>query len=129
MSFSVDPYLGRTYDRRTYHCWHLFADAWLDLTGDNLSGPSAKLDTLLGRWDGTYFQQVPEPVSPCAVLMLRPPAVPHVGLFHKGRVLHIRAEGARHDRLPDAVLGFDEVRFYAKRHADPKPAGPGLVGA
>lgn len=115
--FSVDPYLAKTYDRRDYHCWHMLTAAWRELTGDDLQL------SLTGR-HGPLLRPVPQPVSPCVVLMYQPGAVPHAGLYRNGRVLHIDRRGARFERLEDAIRGSAEVRYYAKRHPDPRPAEP-----
>jgi len=122
--FSVDRFLGRPYDRRRYHCWHLVCEAWLDLTGTDL-GPVPDWDEreVLARFSA--FAASPEPVSPCIVLMLTPPSVPHAGVFLRGRVLHIRPEGARFERLKDATRGFEEVRYYAARNPHREPARTG----
>lgn len=128
MSFSPDRYLARQYDKRRYHCWHLVTDGWRDLTGEDL-GPVPDWDDGAVLRQFSRYCRADRPVSPCIVLMLRPPGVPHAGLFIRGRVLHIRAEGARYERLEDATRGFAEVRFYAARDADPKPAGAGELGA
>lgn len=121
--FSADRYLDRSYDRRRYHCWHLLCEAWRDLTGDELGLDTPGWDQadVAARFDS--YERVSRPRSPSVVLMLRPPGVPHVGLFRNGRVLHIREDGVRNERLADATRGFDEVRYYAKRDADREPAG------
>jgi hypothetical protein len=108
--FSVDRYLDRTYDRRNYHCWHLIAEAWRDLTGEELELSQT------GR-HGPGFERVDQPTNPCIVMMIQGGKVPHAGLYRNGRVLHIRQTGARFERLADATRGFAEVRYYAKRHS------------
>jgi hypothetical protein len=102
----------------------MLSEAWLELTGVDLGCETAKHAALEARLVPDVLVQVPEPVSPCIVLMLCATVVPHAGLFRNGRVLHIRQDGARNERLEDATRGFSEVRYYAKRHPDPRPAGP-----
>lgn len=117
MSFSVDAYLGRSFDEVRYNCWDLLRDAWLELTGEDLGCrtpvPASPL-AMRRRFDQeeAEFARLEQPRSPCIVLMRRPRATPHVGLFWQRRVLHIQPGGARYDRLADARLGFSDVRFY-----------------
>lgn len=119
--FSVDPYLGREYRRAQYECWDLLRDAWLELTGFDMGERPAAAGAALSVW--RHFRQLAVPVSPSVVLMRRPRAVPHVGLFWRGRVLHIQPEGARYEPLERASFGFTEIGFYAHatRHADRRP--------
>jgi hypothetical protein len=92
------------------------AEAWRDLTGEDLQL------SVTGR-PGPYFHPVAKPVNPCVVLMIRPGRVPHAGLFRNGRILHIDDRGVRFECLDVAIYGYSEVRYYAKRNADPRPAG------
>lgn len=134
MSFSVDRYLGRRFDEVSYNCWDLLREAWLDLTGDDIGHRTPTPATPLAmrrRFDAeeAEFERLPEARSPCIVLMRRPRAVPHVGLFWKGRVLHIQPSGVRYDRLADATLGFTEIRFYATRHVHRQSDGAEKLGS
>lgn len=109
--FSVDPYLGRDYDPATYDCWDLLREAWLELTGFDIGPRPPAAAAALAIW--RHFARLPEPRSPSIAFMRRPRFVSHVGLFWRGRVLHIQPEGARYERVEQASLGFSEVGFYA----------------
>lgn len=115
--FSVDPYLARDFDQVRYNCWDLLRDAWRELTGIDIGHRTPSPATPLAmrrRFDREEadFVRLPEARSPSIVLMRRPKAVPHVGLFWRGKVLHIQPGGARYEPLAIAGLGFPEVRFY-----------------
>lgn len=118
MTPSVDPYLGRTYDRRRYDCLHFAADVWRDLTGEDLR---ERLAGLLGAPADRHvrlrhlraFRHLAAPRSPCLVLFQRPRTPPHIGVFLRGRVLHLREQGAVHQPLELAALGWTSVRCYA----------------
>lgn len=117
MGFSTDPYLAKAYDRRSYNCWHMLCEAWRDLTGEDLQ-------MSLTLRPGQYMGIVERPVNPCVVVMINPGTPAHAGLYRNGRVLHIHETGARFERLADATRGYGEVRFYAKRSPNPRPAEP-----
>lgn len=115
--FSVDPYLGRTYVPHTYDCWDMLAEAWLELTGFDIGPRPTAPEAALAIW--RHFHRLPAAASPSIAFMRRRRLVSHVGLFWKGRVLHIQPEGARYERIEQASLGFTEVGFY---HHAARPA-------
>lgn len=115
---SVDKYLDRKLDRETYNCLHFSDDVWFDVTGERLS---ERLGGLMGRL-GTKritkatvraFRRLVEPVSPCIVIMKRPGAQPHMGVFIRGNVLHIQEHGVEFLPISLAARGFKSVRYYA----------------
>lgn len=117
MRLAVDAYLARSYDPARFLCWDLVREAWLDMSGQDIGDRtphpasalaiSRRVASSLGD-----FEAIPEPESPCLVLMRQSRAVPHVGLFWRGRVLHIDQRGARFERLADATRGFERIGFY-----------------
>lgn len=135
MTFSVDPYMSREFHQERYNCWDLLREAWLELTGFDIGhrtpAPASPL-AMIRRFDReeSQFVRLPGPVSPSIVLMRRPRLVPHVGLFWRSKVLHIKETGPRYERRADAMFGFIEERFYtnADGHADRQPARPHDVG-
>jgi hypothetical protein len=118
VGFSVDPYLSRVYDPVRYDCWCLLREAWLELTGFDIGARPPAPAAALAIW--RHFDRLPAAASPSIALMRRPRIVSHVGLFWRGRVLHIQPDGARYEMLESASLGFTEVGFYthANRRSD-----------
>lgn len=117
MRLNVDSYLARRFDLARQNCWHLVRDAWLELTGNDLGDRTPERITtaaLMGRFDTDVpaFQLLAEPADPCIVLMRSPRAVPHVGIFHKRRVLQMTARGASFVPLDVATAGYSDVSFY-----------------
>jgi hypothetical protein len=113
----VDRYLARRFDLARQNCWHLVRDGWLELTGRDLGDRTPELLTaaaLRGRFDSDVpaFEELPSPAEPSIVLMRRPRAVPHVGLYYRARVLQMTPRGASYLPLPAAIAGFPDVRFY-----------------
>jgi hypothetical protein len=117
MSFSVDPYLSRTFHRVRSHCWHLTRDAWLELTGEDIG---ARIDDELGYaalaarfGSGTDgFEKLDGPRDPCLVMLTTPGRVPHCGVFYRGRLLQLARSGASWLPLEVATAGFSRVEFY-----------------
>lgn len=114
---SVDGYLGRRYDRTEYNCLHFARDVWRDLTGVDIT---TRLEGLLSpqnrhptRRHLRNFQLLQAPRDPCLVLMVRHRAAPHLGVYLRGRVLHIHDLGVEFLPVDVASRGFQNVRYYA----------------
>lgn len=114
---SVDKFLNKSYDASKYNCAHLVAEAWKDETGvdiaHTLAGfllPPADRRVILSEC--RHFTPIPAPVSPCIVLMQQRRRAPHVGIFLRGRVLHIKRSGVEFQPLDVVKIGFSRVRFY-----------------
>lgn len=117
MNLSVDLYLARKFDLARQNCWHLVRDAWLEMTGVDLGDRTPARITaaaLCGRFDSDVpaFRQLPGPQDPCIVLMRSPGAVPHVGIYHKRRILQMTQRGASFVPLESATSGYRDVGFY-----------------
>ena len=117
MSLEVDRYLARRFDLARSNCWHLLRDAWMELTGRDLGDRTPERITtaaLIGRFDTDVpsFERLDAPAEPSIVLMRSPGAVPHVGVYHRGRVLQMTARGASYVSLEAATAGFRDVEFY-----------------
>lgn len=113
---SIDCFHGRVYSDRRYTCYHFAREVWLHLTGVDLaqrvaglfgSVPLAKLQRAHVR----AFAPLPGPVSPCLVVMQRHRAVPHVGVYVDGRVLHLTRQGVEFQPIHVAGCGFTRIRY------------------
>ena len=106
---SVDRYLSRR-QAPGYDCLAFARDVWAGLTGEDLRG---RLDILHPDPRRLrVFERLSAPVDPCLVLMRRPRSQPHVGVYVRGRVLHLDAGGAKHVPLELVALSFLRVEFY-----------------
>lgn len=128
-----DRYLGLVFHREEFTCWDLIRRAWLDVTGFDIGDRTPHPATpaaMRARFDAeeSDFILLAGPVTPCIVLMRQRLAVPHVGLFWRGRVLHMRPAGVRYERLVDARRGFGQVSFHAAGPDHRQPAGPLHMG-
>lgn len=113
---SVDAYLGRTFHKASYNCLHFTRDVWLDLTGVDISDRLAGLWHLptkrVRRHNTRSFERLPGPIDPCLVLMQAPREAPHVGIYLRGRILHITTCGVEFMLLDVASRGFKTIRYY-----------------
>lgn len=115
---SIDRFLSKDYNKQTYNCAHLACDIWKLETGQDLSEflqgfLTKEKNRTVSRQDLARFHRLTKPISPCIVLMN--PAgkrSPHVGIFVRGRIVHITETGVVWQRLEMASLGFKTVRFY-----------------
>lgn len=103
---NIDHLFFRTYDRERYNCAHFVNEAWRYLFGLEINIPQFGDIDLKNR-----FKRIQKPVSPCIVIFAAK-SYSHVGLFYKGKVLHIRERGVRYEPLDTAKLAFRTVRFY-----------------
>lgn len=113
----IDPLFGKTYNPPHYHCSHFLCDAWQMVTGEDLTARMAGVLRAVStggikKSDFTPFRRIAKPESPCIVLLRRHGVSPHVGMFWRGRVLHISAQGVHYMPLRVVSIGFDKVSFY-----------------
>jgi hypothetical protein len=115
---SVDRYLDRQYEASSYNCAHFVCEVWEDMKGramaEVLSGflcAPARRQTRVSDLRRIRFLGRPE--SPCIVLLQSPRQRPHVGIWIRGRVLHLPERGAAQFQTLDVVrVGFQSVRFF-----------------
>lgn len=108
----VDDFLSRR-RRRGYDCLNFTAEVWLACTGEDLQG---RLQELLGprRRLGAgrrRFERLERPEEPCLVVMQSHRANPHIGVYLRGRVLHL-LHSAEFTKLEVATRGFTRVSYY-----------------
>jgi hypothetical protein len=115
---SVDRFLDRRYDPRRYNCLHFAAEVWAELTGEDAK---ERLDALIRaaigeeRLQGAAakrFKRLAAPESPSLVLMKRRGSEPHVGVFIRGRILHITTRGVEFFPPAIAAFGYQTVSYY-----------------
>jgi hypothetical protein len=117
MSFKVDPYLNRTFSFSSYNCWHFVQDVWKDLTGVDL-GNQVPDDKSIASYNtrATDFSKkltkLPNKKDPCIVLMLRDRTQPHIGVYYKGRLLHLGPRGAEYRPLEHVTGPYQTIEFY-----------------
>lgn len=117
MSFSTDKYLAREYRRGTYDCWSMAKDVWLELTGVDLRHLVPSGDTKADYESHTLeaastLRRVDDLQDPCLVLMQRKRLEPHVGVFYKGKLLHLNTHGAQYRPLEQITVPYPTVTYY-----------------
>jgi len=120
MSFTVDKYLKKTFNLKTYNCWHFAREVWQELTGDELmdltpENPSKTSCWLAVTYAEPRFLAIPGPESPCLVLMQRAEDIPHIGVYYKDKILHLRPQGVVWQQSILATAGFSKVFYYKQK--------------
>lgn len=117
MTLVIDNYLNKRFDPTHYNCWDFIRDVWLDITKVDIgcrtpspSTPKNKIKRFLN--EESEFIKVDEIVDPCIVLFKRNKGIPHVGVYTRGRVLHISEQGVKFEHLEIAKTGFNSVGFF-----------------
>lgn len=116
--FSVDKYLEKKHNMTTYNCWDFIREIWMDIkeqdigfrTPDNVTRKEMK--EKFAR-EEKQFKKLSEPVDPCIVLFKRRMILPHVGIYVRGKVLHLPEHSyGKFEPLGIVSLGFLETGFY-----------------
>lgn len=115
---SIDRYMTRRHDPRTYNCAHFVCEVWSDLRNPEIAnilrgflcGPTKRI----ARKSDLYgVRLLDKPEDPCLVLMQRPRSPPHVGVWLRGRVLHLQEKvGVQYQPIEVVSIGFKKVRFF-----------------
>lgn len=116
--FRVDDFLNRKHDMKSYNCWDfvreiLFREKGVDIgkrTPDQVT-----LSALKKQIDehSRLFPKLEKPKNFCIVLFKREKRLPHIGIFYKGKILHLPERShARFDPISIAALGFTTVEFF-----------------
>lgn len=114
---SIDEFFHRRYNRETYNCAHFAAEVWEKLTGESIAYKLRGIlvpvkDKVISFELRHAFRRLQVPQSPCLVLLQRRKVSPHVGVFIRGRVLHLHEQGVEFQPLEVVSIGFQNTRFY-----------------
>lgn len=115
---SVDKYLDKKYNLKNYNCVHFACDVYFSETGKNIHEIFyglllSKADRFVNMSSLKKMKKHKAPVSPCIVLFQARKCEPHVGVFIRGRVLHITPEGVKFEELSQAGYFFTKASFYS----------------
>ena len=115
---TFDDYFDRVYNSEHYNCAHFVCEVWKDETSQDISvnlqgflrAPKER-KALLPQLRA--FKRILQPQSPCIVLFQALREAPHVGIYLRGRVLHISSkQGVRFDLLECASIGAKKIGFF-----------------
>lgn len=114
---SLDKYFGRQYHPDTYNCAHFVCEVYKDLAGTDISNvlegflrPVAARTAVLATLRRVTL--LARPLSPCIAFMQRKVGGPHVGVWVRGKIIHLLENGSvQYQPLDVASRGFIRVRF------------------
>lgn len=104
--------------RPDYDCFDFANDVWEAETGEDLRGQlGADLRDFMallatGRTGARRLRRIPRPSSPSIVVMRGRVGDLHVGVYLRGRVLHLKDAGPEYMEVEVASRGFNRVAFY-----------------
>jgi hypothetical protein len=113
----IDKYFNATYNSKTYNCAHFVCQVWADMFGPKMGEIlegflCSKKDRRLIKKDLSQVTFIEKPDRTCIVLMQRPKASTHVGIWIDNKVLHITEKGVQLQPLDVASFGFKRIRFF-----------------
>ena len=106
---SIDKFLGREKNEK-YNCADFAAELWEYLTGK----PAAYLVRGWSIESRSRLQRIEKAVSPCIIIMYHKRVTPHVGIFVRGRVVHL-VHSVEVATIDVATRGFRNHRFYVPK--------------
>lgn len=106
---SIDKFLGRVRNE-TYNCADFAAELFEYLT----DRPALYLVKGWSIESRSRLQRIAKAVEPCIVIMYQKRVTPHVGIFVRGKVVHL-CNGVEVSTVDVATIGFRNHRFYVPR--------------
>lgn len=115
-NYSIDKFLNRM-PSKTYNCLDFVREAWLDMTGDDISERLPGLTVAFAERRGSAdrvkgFQRLEQPSNPCIAVFQRKNTTPHMGIYLNGRILHLHGNGVEFQPLVVARQYFRRVAYY-----------------
>lgn len=114
---SIDKFFFRKYDKNKYNCAHFVCEVWLEETGEDLS--EKLTGALLPKKERNIpisarhnFTKLDSPESPCLVIFQSKGVSPHIGIYLRGKVLHIKESGVEYQPIEVVGVNFKKIGFY-----------------
>jgi hypothetical protein len=119
LSFSINKWVcsGKVFSITEYNCWHFLRDVWRDATGHDLGDRvPASVKAYRDRFDvGAREEQtrIDSPVTPCIAYFPKArKATPHIGMYWRGKVLHLDHSGVVFERIDTMTARMGAVEYY-----------------
>lgn len=113
----IDDYLLKEFHPTKYNCWDFTRDVWKELTGTDLGQQTPSVHTPKDYTDralqvANTLTRLDQVADPCIVLFQRRRISPHVGVYYRGRVLHLDSRGAKYLPLDQVSATYTTVTYY-----------------
>lgn len=117
MILNIDKYLDRQFNDRSYNCFDFVREVWRDTTGKDLGHQTPAVHsvdtyTIQALSVADTLKKHESPQDPSIVLMLRKRLEPHIGIYYRGRVLHLNRQGAHYADFGHVTAPYITVQFY-----------------
>jgi hypothetical protein len=110
----VDRWLDRTRSQH-YRCFDFVREVWLATFGEDVGDRLKHFlnERQFALSDIKKCKVLNKPVDPCFVLMQRDRRIePHIGIWHRGKVLHLAGTGAQYLRLEAVAFRYTRITFF-----------------
>jgi len=110
--------MSKSHDAQNYHCGHFLLDAWMFITKQDIScaigGLLLPLDQCnMKGCDLTKLKWIDEPEDPCIMSMRNARGLGHVGIYVKGKMLHLAQHYPCIIPLEQVMTHYRGLRYYA----------------
>jgi len=114
---SLDFLYWQEYQKGSHTCWDFVVLAWKELTGIDLSLQAdfpEGLSNQMRFWKNQRKRLIllKKPKDPCIVFLFNAKRNPHVGVFHKGRILHLDENGPTAQMKSTVSMFYNKMEFY-----------------
>jgi hypothetical protein len=107
---------AKPFQIRSYNCWHFFRDAWMMATGEDVGNrvPDSIFAYREAFENGTSARnsKIATPISPCIAYFPDKVGSPHIGMYWKGRILHLDSFGPHYEAVNKACARMGDVEYY-----------------
>jgi hypothetical protein len=108
--------MGKIYHAKKYNCAHFACDVVQHITGKNinrdLAGLLMPVQNALAINRKT-IKRIAKPFDGCLVLATSKINTPHVGVFYRNHVIHLKETGAIAEGVATFSLHHERVAYYA----------------
>lgn len=119
-TLSINDYLLKTHNMRSYNCWHLVLDCvsefhgktYPDYTPGKITRDNLKeqfTPDRIGQFEKIHASKKQDGDI---VYMTHPIHIPHVGFLYKNKVLSMKRSGPTYENIIDASRGFKQLEYY-----------------
>lgn len=110
----IDNFLDRI-PSRTYKCRDFCREVWLSAFDEDMADRMPLFLTGSGNITLNELRSLTllvKPENPCFVLYQRKHVIPHIGIYVRGGILHLRDDGAAYDSVAYVERRFSKVSYY-----------------
>lgn len=102
---NLNSYIGKPYNKETYHCWHFIEEALDVPTLNDVHVDTAKGD--VEKYKG-LFEEISSPNDYCIALL----GSSHVGIYFRHNIYHNDTHGVRCESVRNIRMRYPSITYY-----------------